>query len=305
MAHFRTSRQTGKIKQTGFTIVELLIVIVIIAVLASVTVVAFTGFTQRAKDSSDEANVSNILKKIAEYQAVEGEYRQDILIANGYPYGGVLNGSEIARLTEAGMSPEMMRNPDAPTGVMSSFVFDQYNTSAMRWLSEADDNETVKLTVVKDLPDGYSDWYELEDEAWAAYDEFYPDYVSSHPEPGGEATYEEYEAWSEAFQTAFFSEYPQYKDTFLYGEGLGEVSVPKTQLYFVQLLGDAPQPSDGCTFYGGDRFYCHHYDSTTDSYSDMAITGIRIMYYNRSSGEWKDKSLGSGEPFSRATASYK
>lgn len=38
-------------KQSGFTIVELLIVIVVIAILAAITVVAYTGIQERAKDS--------------------------------------------------------------------------------------------------------------------------------------------------------------------------------------------------------------------------------------------------------------
>lgn len=38
-------------KQTGFTIVELLIVIVVIAILAAITIVAYNGIQQQAKDS--------------------------------------------------------------------------------------------------------------------------------------------------------------------------------------------------------------------------------------------------------------
>ena len=47
-------------KRSGFTIVELLIVVVVIAILASISVVAYTGIQQRAKNSAiiDAAAIS-------------------------------------------------------------------------------------------------------------------------------------------------------------------------------------------------------------------------------------------------------
>ena len=43
-------------KQTGFTIVELLIVIVVIGILAAITIVAFNGVQQRARDAQRRQN---------------------------------------------------------------------------------------------------------------------------------------------------------------------------------------------------------------------------------------------------------
>ena len=48
------------IKQKGFTIVELLIVIVVIAILAAITIVAFNGIQQRAKNSAIQADLSYV-----------------------------------------------------------------------------------------------------------------------------------------------------------------------------------------------------------------------------------------------------
>ena len=49
-------------RQTGFTIVELLIVIVVIAILATISVVAYTGVQVRARDSMRTDNIAKIKK---------------------------------------------------------------------------------------------------------------------------------------------------------------------------------------------------------------------------------------------------
>jgi prepilin-type N-terminal cleavage/methylation domain-containing protein len=46
-------------KQTGFTIVELLIVIVVIGILAAITIVAYNGIQQRARTSTLQSDLSN------------------------------------------------------------------------------------------------------------------------------------------------------------------------------------------------------------------------------------------------------
>lgn len=50
-------------KQTGFTIVELLIVIVIIGILAAITVVAYNGIQERARSSSGKTFASQIARR--------------------------------------------------------------------------------------------------------------------------------------------------------------------------------------------------------------------------------------------------
>lgn len=61
-------------KQTGFTIVELLIVIVVIGILAAITVVAYTGIQTRAKFSANQNGLSQINKAVLAYQASIGSY---------------------------------------------------------------------------------------------------------------------------------------------------------------------------------------------------------------------------------------
>ena len=57
---------------TGFTLVELLIVIVIIAILAAVSVVAYNGIHDRALDPSDAKNIAEIQKSLELYKAKNG-----------------------------------------------------------------------------------------------------------------------------------------------------------------------------------------------------------------------------------------
>lgn len=59
---------------SGFTIVELLIVIVVIAILASISVVAYSGIQSRARDT-DRTNDLNVMKKgLALFYAENGYY---------------------------------------------------------------------------------------------------------------------------------------------------------------------------------------------------------------------------------------
>ena len=59
---------------SGFTIVELLIVVVVIAILAAITLVAFNNITSRANDAARASDASNLGKKAELRNATVGTY---------------------------------------------------------------------------------------------------------------------------------------------------------------------------------------------------------------------------------------
>ena len=61
-------------KNSGFTIVELLIVIVVIGILAAITVVAYNGLSARAKATSVQSDLDNNSKLLKLYSVDYGSY---------------------------------------------------------------------------------------------------------------------------------------------------------------------------------------------------------------------------------------
>ena len=61
-------------RNSGFTIVELLIVIVVIAILATISIVAYNGIQNRAKSSAGQATANSIVKKLEAYNAINSAY---------------------------------------------------------------------------------------------------------------------------------------------------------------------------------------------------------------------------------------
>lgn len=69
-------------RQTGFTIVELLIVIVVIAILATISIVAYNGIQGRARDSGRLSDMKTITKALEIYKINNGSYPSPVSTLN-------------------------------------------------------------------------------------------------------------------------------------------------------------------------------------------------------------------------------
>jgi prepilin-type N-terminal cleavage/methylation domain-containing protein len=69
-------------RHSGFTIVELLIVIVVIGILAAITIVSFNGIQNRASDTVIMADLKNFKTKVELSKATLGEYPAGLSASN-------------------------------------------------------------------------------------------------------------------------------------------------------------------------------------------------------------------------------
>ncbi len=63
-----------KRKDSGFTIVELLIVIVVIGILAALVVTTFSGIQKKARDSERQTDINALHGQVEAYYAQNGKY---------------------------------------------------------------------------------------------------------------------------------------------------------------------------------------------------------------------------------------
>lgn len=65
---------SGHQKNSGFTIVELLIVIVVVAILAAITIVAYSGIQNQAKDAIVKNDMNTVSKALEFFYVDNGRY---------------------------------------------------------------------------------------------------------------------------------------------------------------------------------------------------------------------------------------
>lgn len=73
----------SKRKDSGFTIVELLVVIVVIGILASITIVSYTGVTAKANLATNKSNASAVMKAADSFFAENNYYPTGANISTG------------------------------------------------------------------------------------------------------------------------------------------------------------------------------------------------------------------------------
>lgn len=68
------SHYSKTVRNQGFTIIELLVVIVVIGILAAITIVSYNGITTRASTASAQSTARTVVQKIEIYNAETGRY---------------------------------------------------------------------------------------------------------------------------------------------------------------------------------------------------------------------------------------
>ncbi len=85
-------------RETGFTLVELIIVIVVIGILAAIILVAYSGITTKANNTQTVQGVAEYVKGLQMYAARYGHYP----IETGYPCLGPHPGTSCGKIGPGG-----------------------------------------------------------------------------------------------------------------------------------------------------------------------------------------------------------
>ena len=79
-------------EESGFTLIEMLIVLVIIGILLAIAVPSYLGFKDRASKSAAQANVRSAVPAVEAYYADTGHYTNMALASGDAPDTGGLKG---------------------------------------------------------------------------------------------------------------------------------------------------------------------------------------------------------------------
>lgn len=118
-----------QIPRSGFTIVELLVVIVVIGVLASLVVVAYNGVQQRAYNAKVVSGVNAYLKALYQYKAINDSYpaTTSACLGANYPNNacwaanpdGTVVGLAVNATLDTALSQYIQNKPEVGTELIS------------------------------------------------------------------------------------------------------------------------------------------------------------------------------------------
>ena len=128
--------------QSGFTIVELLIVIVVIGILAGLVITTFTGIQQKARNTERQTDVKAIHGQVEAYYAQNGKYPT---LAN-------LNDSTWRATNMKGLDAEALKDPKGTAQTLvaaaaaNSYSYDVQRTGGGSCDNSTNDCATYTLT---------------------------------------------------------------------------------------------------------------------------------------------------------------
>lgn len=137
-----------KNKQSGFTIVELLIVIVVIGILAGLVITTFSGIQQKARDTERETDIKAIHGQVEAFWAQKGYY-PSLTDMNSQGSGGFV------QTNLKGLDVEALKDPKGSSGTFvgaaAASVYSYVVTNSAGTSCEADDTTCAKYTLTATL----------------------------------------------------------------------------------------------------------------------------------------------------------
>lgn len=123
-------------KQTGFTIIELLIVIVVIGILAAITIVAYNGVQQRSRNVQVIAGVNAYVKAFVNYSTLNAAYPTNWgCLGVNYPGGQCWTGVDgtfgIDATLDANIATVINAKPILATSLMSIGIANDMRAGAL------------------------------------------------------------------------------------------------------------------------------------------------------------------------------
>ena len=132
-------------KQSGFTIVELLIVIVVIGILAGLVITTFSGIQQKARDTERETDIKAMHGQVEAFWAQKGYY----------PSLTDMNTAAFVTANLKGLDAGAFKDPKGANGTLvaapaaSAYAYAVVNTGGTS--CEADDTTCSKYTLTATL----------------------------------------------------------------------------------------------------------------------------------------------------------
>jgi len=116
-----------KARSSGFTIVELLIVIVVIGILATLVIVTFSGIQQKGRNSQRQTDINALQSHVEAYYASAGSY----------PTASMINDDAWRAKNMKGLDVEALKDPKGTTKLAGAATATAYGYAPLVGASTA------------------------------------------------------------------------------------------------------------------------------------------------------------------------